>query len=284
MRSILITGGTGSFGQAFVKRCLSERIQRICILSRDETKQAQMRQELKDDERLRWFVGDVRDRDRLRRAFEGVDTVIHAAALKRVEVGEFDAPEMVKTNVVGTLNLIEAATDAQVQRVVALSTDKACQPVSAYGASKLLMEKIILGANNARGEYGPRFAVTRFGNFAGSRGSVIPMWRGLLREGFKTLPVTNGACTRYWMTADEAVDLVMNTARTMKGGELVTPDLPAFTVSDLAQAMGGEVEIVGLRPGERIHEMMNDGETSADAPRLTIEELRNRLELVKTDR
>lgn len=283
MRSILITGGTGSFGQAFVKRCLNERIQRICILSRDEHKQAVMREELKD-ERLRWFVGDVRDRDRLRRAFEGVDTVIHAAALKRVEVGEYDAIEMKKTNIDGTQNVIEAATDAQVQRVVALSTDKACQPGSAYGASKLMMEKLVLAANNARGEYGPRFAVTRFGNFAGSRGSVIPMWRGLLREGFKTFPVTNAMCTRYWMTADEAVDLVMNTARTMKGGELVTPDLPAFTVSDLAQAMGGEMEIIGLRPGERIHEMMNDGECSADARMLTVNELKERLELIASDR
>lgn len=283
MRSILITGGTGSFGQAFVKRCLAERIQRICILSRDEHKQAVMREELKD-ERLRWFVGDVRDRDRLRRAFEGVDTVIHAAALKRVEVGEYDALEMKKTNIDGAENVIEAATDAGVQRVVALSTDKACQPVSGYGASKLMMEKMILAANNARGEYGPRFAVTRFGNFAGSRGSVIPMWRGLLREGFKTLPVTDGTCTRYWMTADEAVELVMNTAKTMKGGELVTPDLPAFTVSDLAQAMGGEVEIVGLRPGERIHEMMNDGESSEQAQRLSVGELKERLELVASDR
>lgn len=276
MNSVLITGGTGSFGRAFVQRCLAENIKRICVFSRDEHKQAMMREELKD-ERLRWFVGDVRDQTRLRRALEGVDTVIHAAALKRVEVGEFDAPEMVKTNVVGTLNLIEAATDAGVLRVVALSTDKACQPVSGYGASKLLMEKVILAANNSRGDYGPRFAVTRFGNFAGSRGSVIPTWRGLLREGSKTLPVTNAACTRYWMTADEAVELVMKTAKTMKGGELVTPDLPAFTVSDLAEAMGGRIEIIGLRPGERIHEMMLDGQTSADARMLSVGELKERL-------
>lgn len=279
MKSILITGGTGSFGRVFVKRCLAENIHRICVFSRDELKQAEMRQEI-NDTRMRWFVGDVRDRDRLRRAFEGVDTVIHAAALKRVEVGEFDAPEMVKTNVIGTLNLIEAATDAGVQRVIALSTDKACQPVSGYGASKLLMEKVILAANNSRGEYGPRFAVTRFGNFAGSRGSVIPTWRGILREGFKSLPVTDGACTRYWMTADEAVELVMRTAKTMKGGELVTPDLPAFTVSDLAQAMGGEMEIVGLRPGERIHELMDEGKSSENARMLSVLELRERLSVI----
>jgi UDP-N-acetylglucosamine 4,6-dehydratase/5-epimerase len=277
VRSIFITGGTGSFGQVFVRRCLSENIARISIFSRDELKQAEMRQGLNDDKRLRWFIGDVRDQQRLRRALEGVDTVVHAAALKRVEVGEFDAPEMVKTNVLGTLNLIEAATDAGVLRVVALSTDKACQPCSAYGASKLLMEKVILAANSGRGEYGPRFAVARLGNFAGSRGSVIPTWRGMLRDGFKTLPVTNAACTRYWMTADEAVELVMSTAKTMKGGELVTPDLPSFTVSDLAEAMGAEIEIVGLRPGERIHEVMRDGETSAEARMLSIEELRVRL-------
>lgn len=190
---------------------------------------------------------------------------------------------MVKTNVGGALNLIEASHDAGVLRVVALSTDKACEPVSAYGASKLLMEKVVLAANNSRGDYGPRFAVTRFGNFAGSRGSVIPTWRAIMANGAK-VPVTNMACTRYWMTADEAVELVMKTAKTMKGGELVTPDLPAFTVSDLVQAMGAEVEIVGLRPGERLHEVMEEGRTSENAPRLSVEELRERLELIETNR
>lgn len=275
VRSILITGGTGSFGQAFVKRCLRENIQRICVFSRDEHKQALMRSELKDG-RLRWFIGDVRDTKRLVRAFEGVDTIIHAAALKRVEVGEWDAEEMVKTNVMGTLNVIEAATRANVLRVVALSTDKACQPVSAYGASKLLMEKVILAANNARGEYGPRFAVTRFGNFAGSRGSVIPMWKERIDLG-KSVPVTDGNCTRYWMTSDQAVDLVMNTAKTMNGGEFVTPDLPAFTVSDLAKAMEVETYTIGLRPGERLHEMMLEGVSSEHARRMTVEELRKEL-------
>ena len=275
MRSILITGGTGSFGQAFVKRCLRENIQRICVFSRDEHKQALMRSELKDG-RLRWFIGDVRDTKRLVRAFEGVDTIIHAAALKRVEVGEWDAEEMVKTNVMGTLNVIEAATRANVLRVIALSTDKACQPVSAYGASKLLMEKVILAANNARGEYGPRFAVTRFGNFAGSRGSVIPMWKERIDLG-KSVPVTDGNCTRYWMTSDQAVDLVMNTAKTMNGGEFVTPDLPAFTVSDLAKAMEVETYTIGLRPGERLHEMMLEGVSSEHARRMTVEELRKEL-------
>lgn len=236
-----------------------------------------MRQALGDNLRFRWFVGDIRDRDRLRRALEGVDTVIHAAALKRVEVGEYDAPEMVKTNINGAMNLIEAAHDAAVQRVVALSTDKACNPCSAYGASKLMMEKLILAANKSRGEYGPRFAVTRFGNFAGSRGSVIPTWKALLLGGSRVLPVTDSACTRYWMTSEQAVDLVMKTAKTMVGGELVTPDLPAFTVTDLAEAMGGEIEIVGLRPGERLHELMEEGKSSETAPRLSIPELKERL-------
>lgn len=278
MRNILITGGTGSFGQAFVKRCLKEGIQRICIFSRDEHKQAIMRSEL-NDSRLRWFIGDVRDTQRMKRAFNGIDTVIHAAALKRVEVGEWDAEEMVKTNVMGTLGVIEAATEANVLRVVALSTDKACEPVSAYGASKLLMEKVILAANNARGEYGPRFAVTRFGNFAGSRGSVIPAWKERIDLG-KSVPVTDGNCTRYWMTSEEAVDLVMNTAKTMNGGEFVTPDLPAFTVSDLAKAMEVETYTIGLRPGERLHEMMLEGVSSENARRMTVEELKEALKNV----
>lgn len=271
MPSLLITGGTGTVGKALVKRAL-EDFSRICIFSRDEHKQAEMRQEL-DDDRLRWFVGDVRDQHRLRRALEGVQCVVHAAALKRVEVGEYDAGEMVKTNVWGTINLIEAAHDAGVKKVVALSTDKACQPVSAYGASKLLMEKIILAANNSRGKKGPIFAVTRFGNFAGSRGSVIPTWKSMSGK----VPITDRNCTRYWMTSDEAVEMVLDTLKTMKGGELITPRLPAFKLEDLAKAMELETYDVGLRPGERLHEVMNEYDSSDRAPLLTVEDLKERL-------
>lgn len=273
MRSVLITGGTGSFGQAFVKAALQTDIERVCVYSRDELKQAEMRSVLPDS-RLRWFIGDVRDQARLRRALEGCDTVIHAAALKRVEVGEFDAPEMVKTNILGTMNLIEAATDAMLQRVIVLSTDKASVPISAYGATKLLMERLIACAQNARGLNGPRFATVRCGNFAGSRGSIIPTWRQMLSSGLKNLPVTDKRCTRFIMRIEEAVSEVLDLEREMNGGELVMPHLRAFRVVDLAEAMGSGWHEVGLRPGERLHEHMDAGISSEDADMLSVDELR----------
>lgn len=260
MESLLITGGTGTVGRALVQRAISHY--RVTVYSRDEHKQAEMKREFQ----VRYIVGDVRDRDRLRRALEGVDNVIHAAAMKRVEL-ESDAVEMVKTNVLGALSLIEASQDAGVKKVIALSTDKACQPVSAYGASKLLMEKLILAANGR-----VKFSVTRFGNFAGSRGSVIPLWK----EGGR-VPITDPRCTRFWMTSKEAVDLIFYTLRSMNGGELVAPTLPAFRLSDLAEAMGVETYQIGLRPGERLHEFMNEGDSSEFAPRLTVKQLRERL-------
>lgn len=252
--SVLITGGGGSFGQAFAKEALSAGARKVVIYSRDEAKQAAMREQVRDH-RLRFLIGDVRDEQRLRRAMEGVSVVVHGAAMKRIEVCQEDVDECRKTNVNGTANVISAAKDAMVGRVVMLSTDKACSPVNAYGASKLMAEHLMLAANNARGSHGPIYAVTRYGNVAGSRGSVIPMWRAALRVGDE-VPVTDPEMTRYWMSMDEAVALVVWTLGHMEGGELVVPDLPAYRLADLAEAMGAVPFVVGPRPGEKAHESM----------------------------
>lgn len=278
---VLITGGTGFFGRAFAQAMLDVGAARVCILSRGEHQQYLMREAMPDS-RLRFFVGDVRDAERLERAMAGIDLVVHAAALKRVEVGEYDAGEMVKTNVLGAMNVIEAAQRAGVGRVVALSTDKACEPINCYGASKLAAEKLFLAANNASGSHGPRFAVVRYGNVAGSTGSVIPIWRRNLEQD-RFIVMTHAAATRFWMTKEQAVQLVMDTAAHMAGGELAIPDLPAYRLEDLAQAMGvrpDKVQVVGLRPGEKMHESMRPGETSEQARRMSVEELREGLERV----
>jgi len=275
-QSILVTGGSGFFGRACVERLLTSQAARICVYSRSEHVQARMRDEL-PDKRLRLFIGDVRDQTRLERGMQGVDLVIHAAALKRVEVGEYDAGEMVKTNVIGAMNVIEAAQKAGVARVVALSTDKACEPVNCYGASKLAAEKLFLAANNSGGDHGPRFAVVRYGNVAGSTGSVIPTWRRALEQD-RLVEVRHPDATRFWMTVHHPVDLVLNTAATMVGGELVIPDLPAYRLEDLAQAMGVRYAITGLRPGEKLAESMVPGKSSHFARRMSIEEIRAELE------
>lgn len=277
--SVLITGGTGFFGRGFARRLLDAGVPRVCIYSRDEFKQHQMRQEFVGEDRIRFFIGDVRDVDRLRRAMESCDVVVHAAALKRVEVGEYDSGEMVKTNVLGAMNVIEAAQDCMVDKVVALSTDKAFEPVNAYGASKLLAEKLFLAANNARGANGPRFAVTRYGNVAGSTGSVIPIWREQFAQR-RAVCIRNPQATRFWMTLEEACQLVGETILTMRGGELRVPDLPAYRVEDLAQAMGifvGPWTISALGPGEKLHEGMATGNSSDQARRMSVEELREAL-------
>ncbi|MHB0965545.1 MAG: SDR family NAD(P)-dependent oxidoreductase [Bellilinea sp.] len=282
MDDILITGGTGSFGHAFVRRLLSEGTNggRVIIFSRDELKQWNMRQTFQDHPGLRFFVGDVRDQQRLRRALDGVHTVIHAAALKRIEVGHYNPLEMVKTNVMGSVNLIEAAMDAKVSKVVALSTDKAFHPVSPYGASKAMAEALFLAANNTSGANGPKFSVTRYGNVSGSNGSVIPIWRKMIAEGAKWVPVTDPDCTRFWMTMDEAVDLVQETIENMAGGELVIPELPAFRIGDLAAAMNVPIHITGLNNWEKKHESMKEGNSSFDARRMSVEELREGLKNV----
>jgi len=286
MTSYLVTGGTGSFGRAFVKRLLYPEVtdsislyaERVCVFSRGEHTQAQMRADLRDDKYLRFLIGDVRDKDRLRRAMTGVDVVVHAAALKRIEVGAYNPVEMVKTNIDGAINVIEAAQDAGVGRVVALSTDKAYAPVSPYGASKALAESLFLAAQNTVGAHGPKFAVCRYGNVWCSNGSVVPKWRQLLASGAETVPVTDPECTRFFMTLDQAVDLVLDTIVTMKGGELRVPDLPAYRLGDLAEAMGAKIDVLGLPAWEKRHENMDDGHCSADAPRMSIDELRKALE------
>lgn len=277
--SILITGGTGSFGQAFTRYCLhTAGAARVRILSRGEQAQAAMARAFDgaNEPRLGFFIGDVRDRARLQRAMTNIDIVIHAAALKRIEVGHYNPIEMVKTNVHGAINVIEAAIDSHVERVVALSTDKAFEPISPYGYSKALAECLFLRAYDGS----TRFAVTRYGNIAGSAGSVIPQWRQALKAGDPTVPVTDPNCTRFWMTMQQAVDLVARTAATMKGGELVIPELPAYRLGDLATAMGVDPLVTGLPPWEKKHECMGPENCSHQAPRMTVETLQEALQHV----
>lgn len=281
MRSVLITGGSGAFGTAFAKRMLGQWAfpKRIVIFSRGEHRQADMMRELAPidpEERLRFFVGDVRDRERLRRAMEDIEVVIHAAALKRIEVGAYNPLEVKKTNIDGAANVIEAATDAGVARVVALSSDKAYQPVSPYGTSKAFAESLFLAANNTRGNSGPIFAVCRYGNIWASTGSVVPTWRKVL-ETSDTVPVTDPDCTRFFMTMNEAVSLVLDTAHTMQGGEIAIPELPAYRLGDLAEAMGAKMEVRGLPVYEKRHESMGMGNSSDQARRMSVEELREAL-------
>jgi UDP-N-acetylglucosamine 4,6-dehydratase len=223
------------------------------------------------------MIGDVRDRDRLRRAMHGVDVVVHAAALKRIEVGNYNPVEMTKTNVDGAINVIEASQDAGVKKVVALSSDKAFQPVSPYGTSKALAESIFLAANNITGWDGPRFSVCRYGNVWNSTGSVVPVWRGILATGTDTVPVTDPECTRFFMRMQEAVNLILNTIETMKGGEMNIPTLPAYRLGDLASAMGAKIRITGLPKWEKKHEGMDYGNTSDRARRMTDFELKSEL-------
>jgi UDP-N-acetylglucosamine 4,6-dehydratase/5-epimerase len=268
--SLLITGGTGFFGQAFTRHCLYMGVERICIFSRSESNQAKFRAELNDDPRLRWFIGDVRDKERLQLAFRGVKTVVHAAALKRIEVGAYAPDEMVKTNIMGTLNVVEAAQAAGVKRVVYLSSDKAYQPISPYGQSKALGESIVLNANNLHGEHGPVYTAVRYGNIWGSTGSVVPIWRDLIARGATKVPVTSPSCTRFFMRIEEAVELVWYARK----GLIIPESLPSYRLGDLADAMGVDMEIKGLPPWEKIHEGMRDGLTSDRARRMTIEELK----------
>lgn len=272
MKSVLVTGATGSFGNAFIRRLLLDpAIERVAALSRGEHAQAEMAEAI-NDERVRYFIGDVRDGMRLRRAFSGVEVVVHAAALKRIEVGATNPMEMVKTNVLGAMNVVEAAIDAGVKKVVALSSDKAWQPISPYGQSKAIAESIF------RNAYGGStiFGVCRYGNIWCSRGSVVPKWREILRTS-DTVPVTDPDATRFFMRMSEAVDLVMDTIRTMEGGELHIPRLPAYRLGDLADAMGAKMKVIGLPSWEKLNEGMSDGNTSDRARRMTMAELREAL-------
>ncbi|MEM1451242.1 MAG: UDP-N-acetylglucosamine 4,6-dehydratase (inverting) [Planctomycetota bacterium] len=266
-KSILVTGGTGSFGKAFVRRLLDDHSpRRVVVLSRDEQKHHRMAREIPDP-RLRFFVGDVRDRDRLMRAFRGVDIVVHAAAMKHVHISEYNPIEAIRTNVDGAANVADAALDRGVGRVVALSTDKAVSPLNLYGATKLCMEKLLVASNSYAGDGGTRFDLVRYGNVVGSEGSVVPLFLEQRRR--ERLTVTDPAMTRFWIGMNRAVDLVLLALTDGLGGEIFVPKLPACSVATLAEAIapGVPVETIGIRPGEKIHESM----ITEDESRLLVE-------------
>ncbi len=265
--SVLITGGTGSLGKALIGYLMENtKVRRIAVYSRDELKQHNLRNEIGEDDRLRWFIGDVRDLERLKRALHGVNFVIHAAALKQVDTGEYNPMEFIKTNVLGSQNVIDASIEAGVQKVVALSTDKASSPINLYGATKLTADKLFIAANNYSQGYGTSFAVVRYGNVMGSRGSVIPFWKSLAEAG-QPLPITDLRMTRFWISIEQAVQFVMDSLEMMFGGELYVPRIPSMRIIDLASAVApsAKLEEVGMRPGEKLHEEM----ISADDSRRT---------------
>ena len=266
--SILITGGTGSLGKGLISQLLSStKARRIAIFSRDELKQMQVRVHFEDNPRLRWFIGDIRDLNRLKRALHGVDYVIHAAALKQVDTGEYNPMEFIKTNVLGSQNVIEASIDAGVKKLVALSTDKASSPINLYGATKLTADKLFIAANNYSKAYGTSFSVVRYGNVMGSRGSVIPFFQELARKG-EPMPLTDLRMTRFWISIKNAVEFVMESLELMEGGELYVPRIPSMKLIDLVHAIdkNSTIKEIGMRPGEKLHEEM----ISADDSRRTI--------------
>jgi UDP-N-acetylglucosamine 4,6-dehydratase len=273
---ILITGGTGSFGRRFIETVLRRYSPRkVIIYSRDELKQSDMQLEMREqfDEttyaKLRFFLGDVRDRERLTLALRGVDIVIHAAALKQVPAAEYNPSECIHTNIMGAENVVWASLNNGVKQVVALSTDKACNPTNLYGATKLASDKTFVAANNLSGDIGTRFAVVRYGNVVGSRGSVVPLYRRLLSNGATELPVTDPRMTRFWITLNEGVDFVLSSLTMMRGGEIFVPKIPSMAMPDLVKAMSPDagMKVIGIRPGEKLHEIM----ISADDARSTVE-------------
>jgi UDP-N-acetylglucosamine 4,6-dehydratase len=266
--SILVTGATGSFGKAFLGHALEHLDpQRIVVFSRDELKQYEVRQMFGDDPRLRFFIGDIRDLQRLERAMHGIDYVVHAAALKQVDTAEYNPSEYVATNINGSQNVIDAAINAGVQRVVALSTDKASSPINLYGATKLVADKLFIAGNHYAATHPTRFAVVRYGNVMGSRGSVVPLFRRLNAEG-KSLPVTDKRMTRFWITLPAAVRFVVDSFDVMQGGELFVPRIPSMRILDLIQAVAADAPTheMGMRPGEKLHEEM----IAADDSRRTL--------------
>jgi UDP-N-acetylglucosamine 4,6-dehydratase/5-epimerase len=267
-KSILVTGGTGSFGKRLIRTVLDTTdARKVVIYSRDELKQYEMQQQFGGDLRLRFFLGDVRDADRLRRAFDGIHVVVHAAALKQVPAAEYNPFEAVKTNIQGAQNVIDAAIDRGVERVVALSTDKASSPINLYGATKLVSDKLFVQGNSYAGGKPIRFSVVRYGNVVGSRGSVVPFFQARAHTG--VLPITDERMTRFWITLQQGVDFVLTSLATMRGGELFVPKIPSMRVTDLARAIAPDarIEIVGIRPGEKLHEEM----ISLDDARRTVD-------------
>lgn len=268
-KSILITGGTGSFGKQYVRTLLAKhQARRIVVYSRDELKQFEMQQEF-DAPCMRYFIGDVRDKERLMQAMQGIDIVIHAAALKQVPAAEYNPMECIKTNIHGAENVILAALANNVERVIALSTDKAANPINLYGATKLASDKLFVAANNVAGGHRTRFSVVRYGNVVGSRGSVVPFFRKLIAAGEKSLPVTDPRMTRFWITLQGGVDFVLTNFQRMFGGEIFVPKIPSIRVTDLASAMAPDLpqHVIGIRPGEKLHEIM----CPADDSHLTLE-------------
>lgn len=256
-KSILVTGGTGSFGKAFAKTILRDHNpRRLIIFSRDELKQYEMRMQFDNDSRLRWFIGDVRDQARLERGLSEVDVVVHAAAMKQVDTAEYNPFECIATNVLGAENVINACINRNVGRVVALSTDKASSPINLYGASKLCSDKLFVAGNSYATHSPTRFSVVRYGNVVGSRGSVVPLFKSLAGKG--ELPITDDRMTRFWITLPQAVDFVINSLDTMSGGEIFVPRIPSTRVTDLARAIDPDatLKVIGIRPGEKLHEEM----------------------------
>ncbi|MFC3079453.1 UDP-N-acetylglucosamine 4,6-dehydratase (inverting) [Phenylobacterium terrae] len=273
---ILVTGGTGSFGRRFIDTVLTRaKPRKLIVYSRDELKQHEMQIDLAErygQERLRslrFFLGDVRDRERLTLALRGVDVVIHAAALKQVPAAEYNPSECIHTNVLGAENVVWACLTNRVKQVVALSTDKACNPINLYGATKLASDKTFVAANNLSGDIGTRFSVVRYGNVVGSRGSVAPLFQRLIANGAKELPITDARMTRFWITLNQGVDFVLSSLEIMRGGEIFVPKIPSMKMTDLAAALAPElpVKIIGIRPGEKLHEMM----ISSDDARTTVD-------------
>lgn len=257
-QTILITGGTGSFGKQYTETLLNRyKPKKIIIFSRDELKQYEM-QQVYNAECMRYFIGDVRDKERMMQACKGVDYIIHAAAMKQVPAAEYNPMECIKTNIDGAENVIRAAIENEVKKVIALSTDKAANPVNLYGATKLCSDKLFVAANNMVGGEVPRFAVVRYGNVVGSRGSVVPFFRKLIAEGASSLPITDNRMTRFWITLQQGVDFVIKNFSRMKGGEIFVPKIPSVTMLDLAKAVSPDIQTheIGIRPGEKLHEKM----------------------------
>ncbi len=264
-KTILVTGGTGSFGQKFTEVVLQRyHPKKLIIFSRDEMKQYEMRQKF-GHERIRYFIGDVRDVDRLHRAFSKVDIVVHAAALKIVPTAEYDPFEAVKTNVIGAENVINVAIDNNVSKVIALSTDKAANPINLYGATKLCAEKMFVAANNYTGDHRTKFSVVRYGNVLGSRGSVVPFFKKCAQEG--RIPITDKRMTRFWITLEQGVNFVLNVLDQMQGGEVFIPKIPSMKIVDLAEAVspGCQIDYIGIRPGEKLHETLLSADDGPDS-------------------
>jgi UDP-N-acetylglucosamine 4,6-dehydratase len=267
-KTILVTGGTGSFGKAYISNLLkSHNPRKVIVFSRDELKQLEMRNLLSNDPRLRFFIGDIRDKERLLRAFSGVDYIVHAAALKQVDTGEYNPREFILTNIIGSQNVVDAAIDCDVRKIVALSTDKASSPINLYGATKLTADKLFTAANVYGANSNTKFSVVRYGNVMGSRGSIIPLFQELASKGLP-IPVTDLRMTRFWITLDQAVKFVDETFLEMNGGELFVPRIPSMKITDLVVAIApnSKIEEIGIRPGEKLHEEM----ISTDDSRRTV--------------